>query len=325
MKTVKTHTYGIGAVARMTGLTDHTIRVWERRHSAVAAGRTDTGRRTYTEDDVEKLTLLKRLTDQGVGISQIAGSTLDELRDRVQNMGEIGAGTPPDEIRIAVLGDFLPVQFREHNRQIVPIIIATSDNDETRFGVDISRQSVDFIIVECPVLDRSIVEKIRAYVAASGARAGMALYKFGTSQAVDLAKDSGLIVVRAPTDVDQVRTLLLKAAAENVTYAAKKDAVDTAPSPDEWPIQGDIPPRRFTQHQLARLSKITSAIDCECPQHLATLVTDLTAFEIYSAQCANRNAEDAALHHYLHHATAQARSMIEVALKKVAEFENLDI
>ena len=31
--------YGIGAVSRLTGLTDHTIRVWERRYSAVIAAR----------------------------------------------------------------------------------------------------------------------------------------------------------------------------------------------------------------------------------------------------------------------------------------------
>ena len=45
----------------MTGLTDHTIRVWERRYSAVVAERADNGRRQYSEQDVEKLGLLKRL------------------------------------------------------------------------------------------------------------------------------------------------------------------------------------------------------------------------------------------------------------------------
>ena len=40
--------YGIGAVAKLTGLTDHTIRVWERRYAAVVAGRAANGRREYT-------------------------------------------------------------------------------------------------------------------------------------------------------------------------------------------------------------------------------------------------------------------------------------
>ncbi|MDJ0918665.1 MAG: MerR family transcriptional regulator [Woeseiaceae bacterium] len=325
MKAEKIQSYGIGAVAKMTGLTDHTIRVWERRYSAIVADRSDTGRRLYSKDDVEKLTLLKRLTDQGIGISQIAGNTLSELRDRARNMGEIGTGTLPDEIRVAVLGDFLPVQFLEHNRQIAPLNVVATDNDATRFGVDTAHQTLDFIIVECPVLDEATITTIEGYVRASGARAGMALYKFGTSQDVDRAKDLGLIVVRAPADIDQLRSLLLRAASENVTSAPRTEETVADASARKWPEAGEIPPRHYTQQQLARLSKITSAIDCECPHHLASLVTDLTAFEIYSAQCANRNDEDAALHRYLHYTTAQARASIEVALKKVVEFENIDI
>ncbi|MDJ0760613.1 MAG: MerR family transcriptional regulator [Woeseiaceae bacterium] len=325
MKAEKMDSYGIGAVSKMTGLTDHTIRVWERRYSAIVADRSDTGRRLYSKDDVEKLALLKRLTDQGIGISQIAGHSLSELRERARNMGEIGAGTPPEEIRVAVLGDFLPVQFLEHNRQITPLNIVATDNDATRFGIDIGHQSLDYIIVECPVLDQPAIQRLTEYVRVSGARAAMALYKFGTSQDVDRAKDLGIIVVRSPADVDQLRSLLMRAASENVTIAPRNEETEIDGGGAEWPATGEIPARHYTQQQLARLSKITSAIDCECPHHLASLVTDLTAFEIYSSQCANRNEEDAALHRYLHYTTAQARATIETALKKVVEFEKLDI
>ena len=38
-KTSNKELYGIGAVAKATGLTDHTIRVWERRYAAVVAQR----------------------------------------------------------------------------------------------------------------------------------------------------------------------------------------------------------------------------------------------------------------------------------------------
>ena len=325
MNSAQRHSYGIGAVAKMTGLTDHTIRVWERRYEAVVADRTDTGRRLYSEEDVEKLTLLKRLTDQGVGISQIADSDLDELRTRVRDMGEIGTSKPPDALRIGILGDFLPVQFLEHTRDVAPLHIVITDNDEQRFAVDIAQQSLDFALVETPVLDQPTIEKARQLATDAGLRAAMVLYKFATSQDVDRAKDAGLIVVRAPADVDHIRALLLRAASENVTYGARRsdEAGDAKAKGFDEP--GDVPPRIYTQHQLARLSKITSAIDCECPHHLASLVTDLTAFEIYSSQCANRNEDDAALHRYLHHTTAQARAAIETALKKVVEIEELDI
>ena len=68
--------YGIGAVAKLTGLTVHTIRVWERRYQAVVADRAPNGRRVYTAADIEKLRLLKTLTDQGLSISAIAGQDI---------------------------------------------------------------------------------------------------------------------------------------------------------------------------------------------------------------------------------------------------------
>ena len=78
--------YGIGAVSRITGLTDHTIRVWERRYSAVTAARAPNGRRQYTEADVQKLALLKRLTENGIAISRVAGDTVDRLRRQVDSL-----------------------------------------------------------------------------------------------------------------------------------------------------------------------------------------------------------------------------------------------
>lgn len=73
-------TYHIGAVARLTGLSTHTIRVWERRYGAVSPGRSPGGTRAYTEEQVEKLRLLKSLTDADHSIGQIAGLSVEQLR-----------------------------------------------------------------------------------------------------------------------------------------------------------------------------------------------------------------------------------------------------
>ena len=92
---------------------------------------------------------------------------------------------------------------------------------------------------------------------------------------------------------------------------------------DDVDIHGEIPPRRFTASQLVKLSKISTAIDCECPSQLAALVNELSAFEVYSANCANRNEEDERLHRYLHRTTAEARAVIERALQRVVEIEKI--
>jgi methanogenic corrinoid protein MtbC1 len=53
--------------------------MWERRYSAVEPHRTDTGRRLYTDDDIERLSLLRRATLAGESIGQIAHLSREEL------------------------------------------------------------------------------------------------------------------------------------------------------------------------------------------------------------------------------------------------------
>ena len=81
----------IGVVARRTGLTLHVLRAWERRYGVVEPVRTAGGQRLYSDADVERLRLLRELTDAGRSISQIAGLNVEELRDLA--VGDVGPGT----------------------------------------------------------------------------------------------------------------------------------------------------------------------------------------------------------------------------------------
>ena len=69
----------IGVVSRRTGLKPDLIRAWERRYGAVAPGRSDTRRRFYSDADVERLLLLRRVVDTGRSIGQVANLTNEEL------------------------------------------------------------------------------------------------------------------------------------------------------------------------------------------------------------------------------------------------------
>ena len=51
----KMYKYPIKVVSQMTGLSVFVIRAWEKRHNVVIPSRTETNRRLYTEDDIEKL------------------------------------------------------------------------------------------------------------------------------------------------------------------------------------------------------------------------------------------------------------------------------
>ena len=317
------HQYGIGAVAKMTGLTDHTMRVWERRYGAVVAGRSANGRRMYGATDVEKLRLLKRLTDEGLSIGQIADDTIAELRERAQSFDEIIRAPLPESIGVAVLGDFLPNQLSTYERDLAPMNVLVSDSNRDRFIADMRRQDIDVVIVESPVLDSAVSSQLLDLMEQADAARGVLLYSFGRARDVDLARDSRIHALRAPANVEEVRAAVMRAYAPTApARPANESQADAHGS--EWEFSGTIAPRRFNNLQLATLARASTSIDCECPHHLAQLVGDLSAFEVYSANCANRDEEDAALHRYLHQTTAEARALIEAALDRVAKAEGIE-
>lgn len=82
--------YSMKAVARMTGLTPHAIRVWEKRYGAVTPSRTETNRRLYTGEEVERLRLLRRATQEGHSIGRIAHLPNDRLAALIS-----GTAPPP--------------------------------------------------------------------------------------------------------------------------------------------------------------------------------------------------------------------------------------
>jgi DNA-binding transcriptional MerR regulator/methylmalonyl-CoA mutase cobalamin-binding subunit len=70
----------IQLAARLTGLSTHVIRIWEQRYQAVEPRRTAANHRLYSQNDIERLGLLRDLTHAGHNISQVARLSNDELR-----------------------------------------------------------------------------------------------------------------------------------------------------------------------------------------------------------------------------------------------------
>lgn len=72
--------YSIKAITSLTGLTAETLRAWERRYDCITPKRNEKGRRSYSQQDLEKLKLLVNLTKNGHAISKIAGLNCEQLR-----------------------------------------------------------------------------------------------------------------------------------------------------------------------------------------------------------------------------------------------------
>ncbi|NNC68937.1 MAG: MerR family transcriptional regulator [Gammaproteobacteria bacterium] len=88
----------IQVVARRTGLSADVIRVWERRYSVVNPKRASNRRRLYSDEDVEKLNLLRRATSAGRRIGDVATLSIQELRDLVDTDESAAARIPVAKI-----------------------------------------------------------------------------------------------------------------------------------------------------------------------------------------------------------------------------------
>lgn len=87
--------YAPAAVAQLTGVSAHALRAWERRYGAVEPQRTPGGARRYSEREVARLRLLRRATDAGHPIGEIASLPDAEIRRRL-GLSEPGAKPSPD-------------------------------------------------------------------------------------------------------------------------------------------------------------------------------------------------------------------------------------
>jgi DNA-binding transcriptional MerR regulator len=95
--------FSIKTTARLVDMNSHTIRAWERRYRALDPDRNEANnRRQYSQQDVERLSLLARLVRQGHQISHIASLSNEVLETML--MSEPGDNKPgPQPIEHVIL------------------------------------------------------------------------------------------------------------------------------------------------------------------------------------------------------------------------------
>lgn len=304
--------YRIGTVSRLTGIATVTLRMWERRYTVVEPDRSRGRNRLYTREDIARLTLIKRLVDEGNAISTIANLSLEQLQERIQLHSE------PTEIRncrVVVLGDTLPARISRYSAELQGIDVVAVYHDRQRCETEAGAMRPEVIVVEYPTIHEDSASELMRLLARSGARRAVLVYGFGRHDTVCQLDGVRITVLRAPVELPELRRACL-----GWEY---NEASPTHFEPLPLLNEQEIPPRRYQNDVLARLTASLSAIYCECPRHLADLLFALTAFEKYSQECVSRSPDDAALHAYLHLNTARARALMEEALSRVIESENV--
>ena len=327
--TVKNDHFQISTVSRLTGLSVHTIRAWEKRYQVVAPVRTETKRRLYTRDDIRKLALLRSLVETGHPIGSIAGLSPDQLAGRTGPVnGHTAAprGSSPEEItgkcRVLVVGEAQIGLFKAEAADLTEFEPVAMHATLADVPSPPRAERLDLVIVETPSLFAETIESISKLLEQTSVQRAILVYGFAQRETLrQLLGTPRITAIRGP-----LRATELKLAASPEIHAAQARArISGIHLPSSTENRDGIPPQRFSREQLARLARISTTVQCECPQHLGKLLSDLTAFEQYSAECENRSPEDARIHAFLHLSTARARALLEDALGRVLESEGIRI
>ena len=312
METLNTPQYNIGVVVRRTNIHPETLRVWERRYELIVPDRSDTGRRLYSESDIRKLQLVKQLTELGHGVSSLAKLSSDELLEILTASHHQGTQRETRsglKCRVAFVGDTLRVRYGRHLLYYKDIDIVGSMIP----GSSTSHAQADVVIIDLSTINEESQALIEQYCTDSGASAAIVVFNFATRKAISELESAGFVCLKGALSAAEIYRACM---------SLMQPLFNVASLTDQQTDEESAPPR-FDKDQLSHIATLSSAIACECPNHLAELIINLTAFEHYSLECANRNEDDARLHLQLNQSTAAARMILEESLARLIEIEGI--
>ncbi len=312
--------YRIGVVSKTTGIPVSTLRIWETRYAAFSPLKTTGKQRLYGELDVSKALLLKQLSQAGHAISAIAPLGLASLRQMSSQSHQAQTHIMATEqaVSMAVVG--LALANRMESPQMAMRLaqnhIQVNDvwKDLAAASDALVQTPPQVLLIQVNSLNAQVDTAIRTLVRQQKVAQTIVIYHFAADAVVQAMKLAGLMVRRAPISDAELAELL-----QSVLFV---DPVRAQEFGTTGPV---ITSRKYSEATLSRVAGISTSVLCECPRHVAELISQLASFEDYSQDCLNQSPEDAHLHAYLTSIAGSARTLFENALEKVAAHEGIDL
>ncbi len=344
-----------GAVARMAHMPVSTLRIWEQRYQAVRPTTAPSGHRLYTAAEVERVVLLRQLTQHGHAIGSLAGLGFEQLhgvalahattpaqpaaaRTRTRSRPPQAAGP-----RTVVVGQAMALRLQRpavrqawaQPPQVVQVFDSLTEAAEATHAFtdaqDASGEPIDLLLWQASGLHAQAAQELKAAQAAWQARTVAVAYRFSHTAARSALTNMGAAVAREPASDEALGAWLASIQTAASDRGHSPDLQAHSSSGTSWALAAlslttvMAPERRFDDAALTAFAGLSSTVACECPSHLAELLMQLASFETYSADCTNRSPADADLHAYLQRVAGAARSLFETALERVAVAEGLPL
>lgn len=303
--------YGIGTVARLTGLKPDTLRVWERRYDLGASQKSDTGRRQYTQADLEHLQLVAALVRSGARIGEIASSERKTLERLVEACTDGSRSPAVDKPRVVFVGEAICSWLDEHQGCLsgVSAQLAASRLEQLDLEMFNELGDIDLLVVGCDRMGSGQFSKLSELRQLLQPASTLVLQGGMSDNWLEELASEGIATMEFPPDRAELAFHLTRSSAERATRDGINSLAELVASR----------PRLHSAAQLEKASTLTTGVACECPQHLSTLISQLAEFEAYSAECSVDNWHDAAVHSCIYAYTSQARWLMEKALDLVVQ------
>ncbi len=313
--------YRSGAVARMLRMPVATLRVWERRYALTRPLLSPSGQRLYAAADVQRLALLKQLTDLGHAIGSVAALDMAQLQavaaTHAQTLSRARAALPVPPrgaCRVAVVGAALAARLQRpalRQRLGRHVQLFGPFDDVAQAAAAWPGAAPDLLLLHAPRLHGDALATWRQQAPGWVAVPTAVWYGYASEAVCDALAAAGVALLREP-QADAVLAQWLQ---------GRLDAPTSTVQPAQ--ATAEVAPRRWSDAALADFAGLSSTIACECPRHVAELLMQLSHFEAYSADCESRSPADAELHAYLRRMAGAARAQLEAALEHVARHEGL--
>lgn len=311
--------YKIGAVSKLTGVPAVTLRMWERRHQVVEPQRTESGGRRYSQDDLERLMLVKRAVDAGHSISTVAPLDTDTIRARVDSAGlAAGAAVPSGPLACCVVGKpsfFSPGDNSSDGETVV--CLREERLQALKQQLQAQPSTVDALIVETDLVTPAFLRDLKQAQLMTSATVTVVVFHYGSRAHLKMLLGGRSRAMQAPAGYEAILSVCRD--------LLRRPALDASDDAGSDPAYAQIPERRYSSATLDFLARASNSVKCECPEHLAVLIERLVAFEDYSAHCESENRADAAIHMMLHGVSANVRRSLEDALHRVVEHEGIKL
>ncbi len=308
--------YRIGGVSRLTGIPVTTLRVWETRHAAFSPSKSSGRHRLYTEVDVMRARMLRQLTVAGHSLGGIARLPLSELQRRLTGSRSSAPTAPAPQMKsvsLVVVGEAVAARmngpaWRQHYQGQAPQVREVFADLRTAAEAAASGQlqQADILVVRLNAIQKSTAGELSSAVARMRVNHTIVLYNFAAEPVLQAMRADGVILRREPVSD-----------AELVEVIRSVTVVDTADAAPAFGSGATVPPRRYSDAELAKIASSPPPMLCECPRHIADLISQLTSFEDYSRQCLDTSPEDASIHAFLRSISGSARALFEHALQQV--------